>query len=202
MTRARHHNPLQKPQSATAVNYIIDEKNGIFYTVVYDGRLADHLYSEGRSLEPALLGALSVNADDRMSNAPRCTVDFAVARKGYGPLVYDLTARGLARYVEGCKALRPSEVQSPYAQAFWQRIDAEELVPLSDDFFLAKYGRSASQMESQGRKLSRSRKISPSNQPLEEAAYEMIHKYVTVGGISDIRPVPLSQMLSRAGYAE
>jgi hypothetical protein len=200
MPRLRRRNPLQKPTSATAVNYIIDEKNGIFYTVVYDARLVEQLSYRGRSLEPALLGAISVNADDRMSGAPRCTVDFAVARRGYGPLIYDLTARGLDLYVKGCKSLRPSATQSPYAQAFWKRIDAEELVPLGDDFFLAKYGRSASQMESRGRKMSRSRKISPSNQPLEEAAYEMIHKYVTVGGISDIRPVPLSQMLSRAGY--
>ena len=201
MPRLRRRNPLQKPTSSTAVNYIIDEKNGLFYTVVYDARLAEQLAYNGFSLEPALLGALSVAADNRVSSMPRCSVDFAVARKGYGPLVYDLTARGLDLYVRGCKSLRRSKTQSPYARMFWQRIDAEELLPIGDDFFRAKYGRPASQMESRGRKMSRARKIGPTNRKLEEAAYEMIDKYVAIGGLEKVRPVPLTQMLSRAGYA-
>jgi len=199
MPRMHRRNPLQKPRSSTAVNYIIDERAGLFYCVVYDLRIADQLAYMGRSLEPAMLGAVSVNSGNE---ADKCSVDYAVARKGYGPLLYDLTARGLELYVKGCDALLPSQDQSPYAQRLWKRLKTEELLPIGDRIFSAKYAMTASAMEKQGRKIARGRKIGPSNRALEQAAYEMFDKYVAVGGVEKTKPVPLDRLLAQAGYAQ
>ena len=202
MPRMRRRNPLQKPRSSTAVNYIIDERAGLFYCVVYDVRVAEQLAYRGRSLEPALLGAISVSADNKVDSMPKCSVDFAAARKGYGPLLYDLTARGLELYVKGCDALLPSRTQSPHAQRLWKRLKTEELLPIGDRIFLAKYAMAASAMEKQGRKIARGRKIGPANQKLEQAAYEMFDKYVAVGGVDKTKPVPLSRLLAQVGYSQ
>lgn len=202
MPRLRRRNPLRKPRSSTAVSYIIDERSGLFYCVVYDLRLAEQLTYTGRSLEPALLGALSVSSDDSMKAAPMCSVDFAAARQGYGPLLYDLTARGLDKYVKGCDALLASKTQSVFAQGLWARLKSESLFPVPDSVFVTKYGMSASAMEKNGRKMSRSIKLSPANVRLEQAAYEMFDKYVAVGGVDKVRRIPLSELLASVGYAQ
>lgn len=201
MPRMRRRNPLQKPRTSTAVNYIIDENLGVFYCVVYDARLAEALSYRNQSLEPALLGAISVSANPRYDDA-FCMVDFATARQGYGPLVYDLTARGLEKYVKGCKSLRPSDSQSPLAQAFWAKLDAEELFPLEDDFFRAKYRLKASDMEKNGRKMARGRKLIGFNVELRDAADRMFSTWIGVGAFDKVRPVPLSRMLAMAGYMQ
>jgi len=202
MARRRRFNPLEKPlYGRTAVNYVIDERIGLFYCVVYDHRLADQLAAVGESLMPSILGVVTVSANPKYKDY-FCAVDYAVARKGYGPLVYDLTARGLERYVRGCQALRPSDAQSPYAQSFWQRLRREALEPLDDDFFEAKYGVPASVLESRGKQWSRSRRSGGKNTALVNGAERMIQAYVAVGGLDKVQSVPLSVMLRRVGYQQ
>lgn len=202
MPRLRRRNPLRKPRSSTAVSYIIDGRSGLFYCVVYDLRLAEQLTYMGRSLEPALLGALSVSSNDSMKSSPMCSVDFAAARQGYGPLLYDLTARGLDKYVKGCDALLASKTQTAFAKGLWTRLKSESLFPVPDSVFLQKYGMSASAMEKNGRKMSRSIKLSPANVRMEQAAYEMFDKYVAIGGLRKVRRIPLSDLLASAGYVQ
>jgi hypothetical protein len=202
MARRRKSNPLEKPfYGRTAVNYVIDERIGLFYCIVYDYRLAEELSARGENLMPSILGVVTVSANPKYKDY-FCAVDYAVARKGYGPLVYDLTARGLERYVRGCQALRPSDAQSPYAQSFWQRLKREALEPLDDDFFQAKYGVPAAVLESRGKKWSRSRRSGGQNTALVDGAERMIKAYVAVGGLDKVQSVPLSVMLRRVGYQQ
>ena len=201
MARIRRPNPLRKPSyGQTAVNYVIDPGMGLFYCIAYDFPLAEQLNAKEESLLPALLGAVSVSVDPSYPEE-NCMVDYAAARRGYGPLVYDLTARGLGKYVRICQSLKPSDAQSQFAQSFWQRVETKELRPLSDDVFTAKYGVPASVMESKGKKWSRGRRLGAQNHDLVDAANRMFRKYISIG-IQNAAPIPLSAALKKMGYRQ
>lgn len=85
MARIRRPNPLRKPSyGQTAVNYVIDPGMGLFYCIAYDFPLAEQLNAKEESLLPALLGAVSVSVDPSYPEE-NCMVDYAAARRGYGP---------------------------------------------------------------------------------------------------------------------
>lgn len=122
-------NPLQKPFESLAF-YIVRPRPGIFEVYLYDTADVDG------DMERALVaGAMvSVSPDPRNRKKPKWEATGMAAVRGYGPLLYDLTATLLG------KPLHATKERTTAAKAFWAKQPHSYIEPLSPAEFEAKYG--------------------------------------------------------------
>lgn len=156
-------NPLRKPiKGKTAVSYLLDGDKTLL-CVVYDADTMLYYGMTGSELaDDAVLGAIKVTlavetyaGPGKPSKQLLCYPETAVARPGYGPLVYDLTAYGLKKYKTACPSISPSPQRSPEALAFWARRGGRPLTPLGQQAFKAKYGVTPNSLVTPGKYVSR-----------------------------------------------
>lgn len=125
-------NPLLRPQTSFAVD--VDEDTFVDEHGEEHGEATVILYDRSKEGDEALVGGVVVQQGVVAEDSDRWVVQFAAARAGYGPLVYDLTSRVVQRRIY------PSTEQSSHAERFWRNQPAGYVAPLSDREFMAKYG--------------------------------------------------------------